>query len=213
MKSVKSRVATMLFLCGLVGIAGAKPSLGTWTLSADASVVKIASKPDRYAFDLISSQSLGIIGSGVSFYPTTPPKFSEITQLSTDYAPLVGGIGGGSPRFALGIDLNGNGQWDNGIDAHAFAYFGPVNNGFIAPPTSDWSNSGNMVAATDRRWDINQFGSTNYYDDYATALALLGNYKVLHVYLVIDSGWMFGEQECLVNNVTVNGSVLVAKKP
>lgn len=128
---------------------------------------------------------------------------------------MSGGIGGGSPRWAIGIDVDGDGvfQQTPGGDGYVFVYFGPVDNGFHAPPSSVWANTGNLMAATDNRFDCNQLGSPNYYDDYETALSLAGGKRVMHLFLVIDSGWLFGEQVVLVNNLKVNGSVLTAKKP
>jgi len=70
-------------------------------------------------------------------------------------------------------------------------YFGPVDNGFHAPPSDVWANTGNLMAATDNRFDCNQLGSPNYYDNYETALSLAGGKQVMHLFLVIDSGWLF----------------------
>lgn len=49
------------------------------------------------------------------------------------------------------------------------------------------------------------------FDNYATALSLVGNKRVMYVLFCIDSSGSFGEAEALVNNVTVNNSVLTAK--
>lgn len=199
----------------LIGVTGAKPSPVSWTLSEDASVVKISSRPDRYAFQLLSWDSQGILGSGISYSSTQPLTFEQVTELSCDYAAVEGGIGGGSPRWAIGIDVDGNGVFQQGVggDGYVFVYFGPVDNGFHEAPSDAWSNTGNLMAATDNRFDCNQLGSTNYYDNYATALSLAGGKRVMKLFLVIDSGWLFDQQEVLVNNLRVNGSVLTAKKP
>ena len=114
---------------------------------------------------------------------------------------------------SIGLDMNNNGQWDEGIDANIFAYFGPVETGFHQPTSDQWENTGNLIGTPENRWDLNQIGSTRYYDDYATALSMAGNKKILYIYLVIDSGWLFGDQVVQVNNITVNDSTLVARKP
>lgn len=223
MQNARRRVCVLLFVIGLAAVAGAKPSSGTWTLIADfdtATIVKISSRPDRYAFDLVSSYEQGIIGSGVTFHPNGVLKFSEIAKLSTDFAIVQGGTGGGSPRFSIGIDVNGDGVFEqaadgSGPDGHVFIYFGNVDTVFNDPPNPVWANSGNFIGSTDHRFDCTQIGSSNSYpnyDNYAGALALAGNKQVMYIYLTAD-GWWFGEQEVLVNNVKVNDSVLTAKKP
>jgi hypothetical protein len=192
---------------------------GRWTLFDEgAEVVQTGTKPKTWAFELTSSESEGIIGGGIQFDQLNDPKFKKLTELSADYRALVGGVGGGSPRFAIGLDLNGDGVFEqaadgSGPDGNVFVYFGPVNNGFHEPTSNVWQNTGNLITATDNRWDCNQVGSSRYYDDYATALSLVGNKRIMYIYLVIDSGWLFDEQVVQVNNVTVNNSTLVAKKP
>ena len=215
---MKFRLAGLALGLGLVGvICGAK--LGDrWSLFGDARVVQIGTNPKQYAFELLSSDSVGEGGGGIEFDQPTNPRFKNLTVLSADYRALVGGIGGGSPRFSIGLDLNGDGVFEqaadgSGPDGHVFAYFGPVDNGFHEAPSNVWQNTGNLIAATDNRWDCNQVGSTRYYDDYATALSLIGNKRIMYILLVIDSGWLFGDQVVQVNNVTVNGSTLVARKP
>lgn len=210
---MKGRLALTAFVLGLVGVqCGAK--LGEkWSLFADARVVQLTSRPKTWAFELMSSDSEGEGGGGIEFDQPNNPRFKNIFELSADFRALEGGVGGGSPRFAFGLDLNNNGVFDEGIDANIFAYFGPVETGFHQPPSDVWENTGNLIGTAERRWDLNQIGSTRYYDDYATALSMAGNYRILYVYLVIDSGWLFGDQIVQVNNVTVNNSTLVARKP
>lgn len=213
MKNVTRRVCVLLCAVSLAAIADARPrpSPGTWAISSDVTVVQIQRRPAKYAFELVSSESQGIIGSGVKFTPNGTLTFAQITKLSTDFATVTGGIGGGSPRFGLGIDVDGDGVFQQGPDGHIFVYLGPVDTGFHEDASSVWRNTGNLISATDNRFDCNQLGSTRYYDDYATALSLAGNKRVFYVLFVIDSGWWFGEQECLINNVTVNNSVLTAQ--
>ncbi len=115
----------------------------------------------------------------MSFRPNGLLTFSQITKLSSDFAAVTGGIGGGSPRFSIGIDVNGDGVFEqaadgSGPDGHVFVYFGPVDTGFHEDPSNVWRNTGNLISATDNRFDCNQLGSTRYYDNYATALSFVG---------------------------------------
>jgi hypothetical protein len=218
MKNAARRVSVLLFAVSLAAVAGATQLTPRWTMSDDASIVQISSRPKKYAFSLVSSEPEGIIGSGLTFHPTGKLKFKQIQELSADFAAVLGGIGGGSPRFSIGIDVNGDGVFQqaadgSGPDGHVFVYLGTVNTGFHDDPSSTWANTGNLIEATDNRFDCNQLGSTRYYDDYATALSLAGNKRVMYISLVVDSGWWFDDQEVLFNNVTVNNSVLKAKKP
>ena len=210
---MKFRLAGLVLSLGLVGVICGATLGNRWSLFADAETVKISSHPNKFAFELLSSNTVGEGGGGVEFDPSAAPKFSKLHTLSADFRALEGGVGGGSPRFSIGLDMNNNGQWDEGIDANIFAYFGPVETGFHQPTSDQWENTGNLIGTPENRWDLNQIGSTRYYDDYATALSMAGNKKILYIYLVIDSGWLFGDQVVQVNNITVNDSTLVARKP
>ena len=78
-------VAAVAFL----GICGAKPAPVSWTLSDYASVLKISSRPDRYAFELISSQPDEIAGSGIAYHSAQPLTFDQISNLSCDFCSGV----------------------------------------------------------------------------------------------------------------------------
>lgn len=72
-----------------------------------------------------------------------------------------------------------------------------------------WKTTGNLISATDQRYDTSQVGGT-FYDTHAGALALVGTWKVLGISLVVDSGWLFPQQVILVDNVMVNNFQLIA---
>jgi hypothetical protein len=127
--------------------------------------------------------------------------FAELKELSTDYAVEAGGCGGGSPRFSIGLDTDGDGARNGNL----FVYIG------TAPSFTcgtGWQSTGNLIGSSDLRFDTTQLGGT-FYDSYANALARYGSAAVTSISLVADGGWAVGGvQRLLVDDTTVNGHVL-----
>jgi hypothetical protein len=57
-----------------------------------------------------------------------------------------------------------------------------------------------MISLSDLRYDTSQVGGT-FYDNYAGALALVGNSPIVRASLVLDSGWG-GNQRLTLTNAT-----------
>lgn len=110
--------------------------------------------------------------------------FSQLTHLSADYNSVVGGIAGGSPRFGIGIDLDDSGTWSLG-DGWVQVLWGPA--GSFVDPTPGPGNTGNVIAMNDNgRYDLSQVGGSAY-TNYAAALALVGDKKVLSGDIIVDA--------------------------
>jgi hypothetical protein len=142
--------------------------------------------------------------SGVSFTKLNDLTFDGISELRTDYAVRAGGCAGGSPRFSIGLDTDGNGTRNGSI----FVYVGDAPS-FSCSTTGAWQSTGNLIGNGDLRFDTSQLGGT-FYDSYAHAVAAYGSAAVTSLSFVVDGGWAFagGVQDVLVDDLTVNGRVL-----
>lgn len=145
--------------------------------------------------------------AGVSFTPPSSGSnavktLDDITWLSATYRVTEGGTGGGSPRFEIALDEDGDGESDGNV----FVYIGPYPH-FTAPP-GDWTSTGNVAGTTEQRVDTSQIGGT-FYDDWEGAEDLAGDAEVLEVSFVVDAGWFFqdGVQTVLLNRMQVCNAV------
>jgi hypothetical protein len=138
--------------------------------------------------------------SGASFADTGLTTFSSISTLSTEFDVTDDDCKGGSPRFQVRV------QTPSG-EKNVFVYLGPPPS-FTGCSTNVWIASGNLIGATDGRYDTSQVQAGTQISTYAQALALVGSYQVTGISLVVDSGWAFDdkEQTVKVRNVRVNGS-------
>jgi hypothetical protein len=140
--------------------------------------------------------------SGVSYTKADGLTFADVQELSTDYLVRAGGCGGGSPRFQIGIDTDGDGTRNGSI----FVYVGDAPSFNCTVGT--WQSTGNLIGSGDLRFDTSQLGGT-FYDSYANALAAYGSDAVTSISFAVDAGWMFGGlQDVLVDDLTVNGRTL-----
>ncbi|HEY6075673.1 MAG TPA: hypothetical protein VIV36_02470 [Gaiella sp.] len=138
--------------------------------------------------------------SGATFADTGVTTFSSISTLSTEFDVTDDDCKGGSPRFQVRV------QTPSG-EKNVFVYLGPSPS-FTGCSTNVWIASGNLIGATDGRYDTSQVQAGTQISTYAQALALVGSYQVTGISVVVDSGWAFDdkEQTVRVRNVRVNGS-------
>ena len=166
--------------------------------------------------------------SYLSLVPGADMTFNDLTNLSAGYTFTQGDCHGGSLRWSVRVDGNGNGVNDGApTDPAVFIYYGAVpqfGNGGVngctpASASGEDSSNHNMLAADrtdDLRFDTGQFAGGTFYDTYAHALALTGSLHVLNATLVLDSGWQgapLGDQKVTLGTVTVNDSTFVPKTP
>jgi len=139
---------------------------------------------------------------GVAFDDAIGTTFSSLTALSTDFNVTDDDCGGGSPRFYIRMDTNG----DNNPDGNMFIYMGPIPS-FTGCTPNTWVNTGNLIGSVDARFDLTQFGGP-FYGTYANALALVGTGTIQRIGIVVDAGWAMPDQEqtVLFDNVVINGN-------
>jgi hypothetical protein len=199
----------------LVGVAFAKASgiQGKFKAFGNARLVSGGISPHEKAADLTSDCNplapapapfscdfLTLTFSGISFTPKTPPVLNDITVLSTDYNLGGSDCGKGSPRFQIDLDTGKN----------IFVYIGPE------PETTGcfygWQNTGNVVNATDKRWDTSQLTGGTFYDTHTHALTLAAGAHITSISVVLDGGWGNERgQDATIDNFTVNNEVMEAE--
>lgn len=144
--------------------------------------------------------------SGVNFQPSASLTFSGIATLSADFNVGATDCGGGSPRFQINIDTDGDGISNGNV----FVHFGP------SPSFSGcffgWQTTGNLIGNNDAgRYDATQFATLGgQLGTYAQAVPVLGNFPVVGIQLVVDSGWFFParkSQAIQVDNIRINNDV------
>jgi len=176
----------------------------------------------------IGIASLQFLYGFASVEMPTGVKIEDITNLNFDSLyefqsiqfgyPPGGNCGGGSPRFQLGLDYNGDGV----MDANVFVYVGPPPNFggdqdvLNGPPPDDctyglWRHE-DVLDGLDR-FDYGQVVPFASYTDQATAAAAVQaaqpNYHVMHVDLVWDSYFFFpGKTTFWADNIRVNNFLL-----
>lgn len=193
--SVGAALATLTF----AGLAGAADPNG-YNLFGDAEYVSPGNASNR-AVEISSDTDTGDFG-GIDFVVPAGTTFAELETLSTDYKPAPGDLcAGGSPRFAIGLDSDEDGE----VDGYIFSYFGAESGGAPCVP-GVWQNTGDQLEVN-RLVDATQLGGL-FYEPYATALATYGEYTVLEVFIVTDGSWtqpVDGEQTFQIDNTNVDG--------
>jgi hypothetical protein len=164
--------------------------------------------------------------SYLSLQPSGTFHFSDLTNLTAGYTFTQGDCHGGSLRWSVRVDGNGNGINDGApTDPAVFIYYGAypqfgnggVNGCTPTSPLGEDSSNHNMLAADrtdDLRFDTGQFAGGTFYDTYTHSLALTGSLQVLNATLVLDSGWQYaplGDQKVTLGAVTVNDSTFIPK--
>jgi len=133
--------------------------------------------------------------SFLSFTPTSPLLFSQITTLSAAYTFTQGDCHGGSLRWSVRVSPTQS----------VFIYYGDYPN--FTNCTTPTQSGANMINLADLRYDTSQVGGT-FYDSYAGAMALVGGMNIVRASLVLDSGWG-GDQVLTLTSATVNSNTFV----
>ena len=142
---------------------------------------------------------------GVRFDDAVGLSFPSLTTLSTDFNVTDDSCGGGSPRFQIQIDTDG----DTVSDGNIFVYLGPSPS--FSGCTTGWQNTGNLIGNTDAgRWDFTQLGGP--LGTYASAPANVLAGTIRNISIVTDSSWNAaatggdGEMTTLLDNVIINST-------
>lgn len=182
----------MMAAAGAATAAGITPSLfgGATQESSDVRLVS----------DLTDTSTANDY-SGIAFTLPAGTTFAQLSTLSTEFDPIAGGCGGGSPRFSIKLASGKN----------VFVYFGPSPS-FTGCSLNAWQSTGNLIGNNDTgRYDTSQVQAGTQSNTYSGALSLIGSQQVTEIDLVADSGWFFTpkSQTVLVRNVDINGQVFV----
>jgi hypothetical protein len=160
--------------------------------------------------------------SYLSFAPDAAIVFNDLSELRAVYTFTLGDCHGGSLRWQVRVDSNGNNVIDPydpvsnpGGDKAVFIYYGlpPAFgnggvNGCTPSSSAGASQSGlNLLDPSQQgvlRFDTSQFNGI-FYNGYAGAQSVAGSYRVWRASLVLDSGWG-GDQRLTLGDTTVNGN-------
>ena len=126
--------------------------------------------------------------SFLSFTPSSPVLFSDITELSSVYAFTLGNCHWGALRWSVRVSATQS----------VFIYYGDLPN--FTDCTTNSQSGTNLISLSDLRYDTGQVGGT-FYDDYAGALALVGNMPIVRASLVLDGGGA-GDQRLTLTSAT-----------
>jgi hypothetical protein len=137
--------------------------------------------------------------SYLSFTPSSPLTFGQLTELIASYNFTEGNCAGGSLRWSVRVSPTQS----------IFIYYGEHPNFTdCTTPGPTINQSGlNIIGRPEARYDTTQVGGT-FYDTYANALTSYGSRPVIRVSLVLDSGWV-ADQRVNLGNVSVNGNAFV----
>jgi len=192
MRSTRKAQAALAAAITTVAMAGTGVALAAGHTAGDTHGVIDMSSVGYSSYSVLD---LGKPGHG--------DRFSDIDNLGLDYAAIAGGCLGGSPRFVIEMQDPA----DHSKTSFVTAYVGDRPQ-FSCAPGAGWANSGNLTQATDQRWAVENSGAYVVYND--SSIQAFADWKVTDVALIVDSGWVFGEngdQDIAVNNVTLNDHV------
>jgi hypothetical protein len=179
----------VLVLCAAGALALGAGSAAAADFGRFGGAVRVSPVTRSNVTDLVSNT--GNASSSDDFSGISRPQdvtFGGLTQLQTDYNVQAGNCGGGSPRFALALDRNGDGT----VDGHIFVYLGDAPDFSCSAAVGHWVSTGNLIDSADLRFDTSQLSGGTFYDSYAHADAAYGSAKVTDISLVVDGGWAVG---------------------
>jgi hypothetical protein len=181
-----------------------------YSLFGDATLVS-PGNASMYAASATSGSLAPPGYGGVSFTVPSGTTVNDLNTLGTDYLVVAGNCGGGSPRFQIRVDMDGDGVASAG-DKNIFVYIGPYPNFTLC--LAGWQSTGNLLSDADFRVDTSQVGGT-FYDTMANAKLLVGGKKVIRISFVVDAYWVVGNdpQTFDVDNVDINGELYTFEPP
>lgn len=196
-----------------VMVASATASAASGTFSADGDVEVVSGDKKNQKVVLVTSDVTQTSDDQYGVIEYTPRRkgknvleLDELKKLSVTYQVIAGGHGGGSPRFSIGLDTDGDGE----INGNVFVYLGDPPN--FTSGTTGLISTGNLLADDDLRFDATQLGG-DFYMTFDEVVDLVGDAEVLSVDFVVDAGWAVGGvQSVVVTQLQVNNDKLNTKK-
>lgn len=169
-----------------------------WLLLGSAVPVKAADAPNHWAIEMFCEH--GSPSGGIKF--TTPAgklTFAGIKNLSVGYmVKKDNSCLRDSPRLLLELDSNGDGMADKDI----VVYLGPPPD--LAACAKTWTETGNLMQTTGKRFNTSQFDRGTAFDTCADAVHLAGADRVIDILLLVDGGTRDSHQNVLVDSLTIN---------
>lgn len=145
-------------------------------------------------------------GVGYGLVSTAFPAgttFSQLSSLETDYNLAQGACGGGSPRYQIDLQPQGDSNPADGVSL--YLYFG-------TPPyggcSSGANTEGEVIGGSTAQWFVFGGGfNSNTAMTYSQVKAAFGNYQLLDAQIAVDGGWSQGGTQTVdVTNWEVNGT-------
>ncbi len=181
----------------ILGLSSAVIGLALFVVPA------FASGPTLFGSAVIQNGAVNLTSSGASYSGIDFPVPSGLTvnglsNLQVNYEATVGGCGGGSPRYQVGVTTPSG-------PANIFVYIGTPPN--YTCVLNAWLDSGNLFDESNsaNKVDTSQLGGT-FYDTLSHMYSTYGSYPVTDISLVVDSGWMFGTETILVKSAGINSA-------
>lgn len=182
----------------LLAFSGVACAVSPWQLLGSGVPVKAAGSPTHWAIAMFCEH--GSPSGGIEF--NAPPgklTFAGIKNLSVDYrVNNAKSCSPDSPRLLLELDSNGDGMADKDM----VVYLGPPPE--LAACAKTWTDTGNLVHSTAKRFDTRQFHGGTAFDSYADAVHLAGKDTVVAVLLLVDGGAGDLYQDILVDKLQIN---------
>jgi hypothetical protein len=200
---------SMIAFALVISLGGSVFAGGKFSLFGDALKVPGATKKS-VAIQLDSDIDGDYQYSGILFVPTRTKKkilrLEDMQTLAATYQIQAGGFGGGSARFTLWLDRDGDGARDASLHVN----LGELPN-FRDEPGS-LTLTGNLINDPSLRFDCSGLGG-RWYGTFDEALELAGDAEVLGVILVVDGFWAVdGDyQSVVVTTMQVNSDRLAPK--
>jgi hypothetical protein len=158
----------------------------------------LSTAPGPAIFQSIGSDTeTGNDYSFLSFTPTSPLLFSQISTLSAVYTFTQGNCHVGSLRWSVRVSPTQS----------VFIYYGDYPSFTDCKTGANYQSGINLISLSDLRYDTSQVGGT-FYDNLAGAVALVGTMPIIRASLVLDSGWG-GDQVLTLTSATVNSNTFV----
>jgi len=206
LRTGRSLVFGMAMLVG----ATASAAQGTFSLDGDVEVVS-GSKKNQKVLLLESDATEEVQYGAIEYTPRVKKnkvlELQDLKKLSATYQVIAGGIGGGSPRFSIALDVDGDGAFDGNVHV----YIGDPPN--FTSGTTGLRSTGNLLADGELRFDATQLGG-DFYMTYDEVLGAFAEAEVLGVTFAVDGSFAVtdGVQAVVVTELQVNSDKLNIRK-
>jgi len=152
-------------------------------------VINTEGEVEHYGYcSEMTSQGQGY--GGVQYGYEARSLIENLSAFQMEFKAVKGGIGGGSPRIAVGLD-----------DQQVLIYLGDAPN-FDTAPLGEWVKTGNLTLDEGKRIELS---GSNTYITWADLVAQLGGKVIESVEVLVDGGWKFPDtgQQIMIRYVHI----------